>query len=41
MSPLKLFKRLLHDRKGGANPQGFGVTDPLDLQFPERLDELW
>ena len=28
---LKLLKRLLHDRKGDANLQGFGVTDPLDL----------
>ena len=24
---LKLLKRLLHDRKGDANLQGFGVTD--------------
>jgi hypothetical protein len=36
---LKLFKSLLHDRKGDANLQGFAVTDPLDLQIPERLDE--
>ena len=36
---LKLFKRLLHDRKGDAKLQGFRVTDPLDFQIPERLDE--
>ena len=23
-----------------ANLQGFGVTDPLDFQIPERLDEV-
>jgi hypothetical protein len=34
---LKLFERLLHDRKGDANLQGFRVTDPLDFQIPERL----
>ena len=34
---LKLFKRLLQDRKGDAKLQGFGVTDPPDLQIPERL----
>ena len=37
---LKLFKSLLHDRKGDANPQGFAVPYPLDFQIPERLDEL-
>ena len=35
--PLKVFKGLLHDRKGDANLQGFAVTDPLDFQIPERL----
>lgn len=36
-SALKLFKRLLHDCKGDADLQGFGPTDPLDLQIPECL----
>ena len=30
----KLFKRLLHDRKGEVDLQGFRVTDPLGLQVP-------
>jgi len=37
---LKLFKSLLHHCKGDGNVERFVVTDPLDFQFPERLDEL-
>ena len=37
--PLKVFKGLLHDRKGDANLQGFAVIDPLDFQIPESLDK--
>ena len=37
---LKLFKSLLHHCKGDGNAKRFAVTDPLDFQFPERLDEL-
>ena len=29
----------LCDSKGDASAQVFGVTDPLDLQIPEDLDE--